>query len=114
MREALLAAGFDADAMPAESLRELRFVAALREFLPFLHDVPGTASNITACCEKLRAGLEGLQTDVQTAFAVLRDALYTQEGNLRDALLPDKIGKKLLPAAATRYQIGRASCRERV
>jgi len=104
MREALMAAGFDPEVMPANCLRDVPFLSAIDAYLRVLREVPGTSQNIAVPLERLQEARETLERDVQAAFALFRDGLYTVEGNLRDALLPDKVGKKLLPAVAARYR----------
>lgn len=103
MREALTGAEFDPAVMPATSLRGARFMNAIHAFLPLLRALPTTASTVTNSCARLEAGLEALEQDVQTAFALFRDGLYTLEGKLRRDLQPDRACRKLLPSATDRY-----------
>ena len=104
MRQALITSGFDPEVMPANSLRDRTFVSAIRAYMLVLRDVPTNSQHISQSLERFEAGLDVLERDVQAAFALFRDGLNTIEGTLRDALLPDKIGKKLLPAAAAAYR----------
>ena len=104
MREALAAAGFDPTVMPANSLRDAPFVAAVRTFLPLLQDLPSRAQSVTGAIEGLQAGLAALGRDVLAAFELFRDALYTTtDSSLRKDLLPERACRKLFQAATERY-----------
>ena len=103
MREALINAEFDPDVMPATGLRGPRFMNAIRAFLPLLCALPTTAQTVTGPCARLEAGVEALEHDVQSAFALFRDGLYTLDGKLRRDLQPDRACRKLLQTATDRY-----------
>ncbi|HTT13612.1 MAG TPA: UvrD-helicase domain-containing protein [Burkholderiaceae bacterium] len=105
MRDALIASGFDPDAMPANSLRDARFLVAVQAYMPLLRSLPTDSSKISAARQGLEDGIAALERDVQNAFGLIRDALYTQDATLRKDLLPEKwMPPKLLAPAADRYR----------
>ncbi len=104
MREALARAGFTEGVMPALALRDAPFLPAVHAYLKILRTVPKATTPITTAIERLEGGLGVLPSDVLSAFAGFRDALFTTvEGTLRKDLLPDRIAKKM-PFGADRYE----------
>jgi ATP-dependent helicase/nuclease subunit A len=104
MREALERYGFASGVLPATALREAPFMSAMGEYLAVLGNVPKANSHITGAIKRLQSGLESLPGDLAAAFALFREALYTQvEGTPRKDLMPERVGKKMPPGAA-RYQ----------
>jgi ATP-dependent helicase/nuclease subunit A len=105
MREALIVAGFDPEVAPARGLRDARFLGAVRTYLPLVAALPTTSTAIATTCERLEQGIAALERDVQRAFGLFRDALFTIDGNLRTNLLPEKWTQpKMLAASADRYR----------
>ncbi|HEU0204373.1 MAG TPA: UvrD-helicase domain-containing protein [Burkholderiaceae bacterium] len=90
---ALAAAGFADGRPPAARLRDADAIAALRVLFEAWCAVPGKW--IAEAIWNLQAWFAATPADPGSDLASLCDVLRTKKGTLREALLPERIGKKL-------------------